>query len=143
MNTTENSPKIKKETKNRIRVDFERTSLWTRIRLKFFTGTAFVKAVWWIFRLILLLGISYVILQPFYAKIASSFMGREDFVDVTVKLIPKRPTLDTYKAIIEESGYFGALLNTTILSLACAAIFRIYIILLSVIPKSLQSMSSL
>ncbi len=122
MNTTENSPKIKRETKNKIRVDFERTSIWTRLRLKFLTGTAFAKAIWWIFRFILLLGISYVILQPFYAKIASSFMGREDFVDVTVKLIPKRPTLDTYKAIIEESGYFEALLNTTVLSLMCAVI---------------------
>ena len=120
--STENSPKIKRETKNKIRVEFERTSFWTRFRLKFLTGTALWKALWWLFRLILLLGISYVILQPFYSKIASSFMSREDFVDVTVKLIPKHPTLDTYKAIIEESGYFTALLNTTTLSVSTALI---------------------
>lgn len=120
--TTENSPKIKRETKNKIRVEFERTSAWTRFRLKFLTGNAFWKALWWLFRLILLLGISYVILQPFYTKIASSFMSREDFVDVTVKLIPKHPTLDTYKAIIAESGYFTALLNTAVLSVSCALI---------------------
>lgn len=120
--TTENSPRIKKETKNKIRVDFERTSFWTRFRLKFLTGNAVGKAIWWLFRLILLLGISYVILQPFYSKIASSFMSREDFVDVTVKLIPKHPTLDTYKAIIRESGYLTALLNTTVLSVSCALI---------------------
>ncbi len=115
-----NSPKIKRETKNKIKVDFERTSFWTRFRLKFLTGTAFSKAIWWLFRFILLLGISYIILQPFYSKLASSFMSREDFVDVTVKLIPKHPTLDTYRAIIEESHYFNAMLNTTILSLSCA-----------------------
>lgn len=120
--TTENSPRIKKETKNKIRVDFERTSFWTRFRLKFLTGNAVGKAIWWLFRLVLLLGISYVILQPFYSKIASSFMSREDFVDVTVKLIPKHPTLDTYKAIIRESGYLTALLNTTVLSVSCALI---------------------
>ncbi len=119
---TENAPKITRETKNKIRVEFERTSLWTRIRLKFLTGNALYKAIWWIFRLILLLGISYVILQPFYSKIASSFMSREDFVDVTVKLIPKHPTLDTYKAIIEESGYFEAMWNTTVLSVSTALI---------------------
>ncbi len=119
---TENAPKITKETKNKIRVEFERTSFWTRFRLKFLTGHAAGNFLWFLFRLVLLLGVSYVILQPFYSKIASSFMGREDFVDVTVKLIPKHPTLDTYKAIIEESGYFKALLNTTILSVSTALI---------------------
>lgn len=119
---TENAPKVMKETKNKIKVDFERTSFWTRFKLKFLTAHALTSFIWWIFRFILLLGISYVILQPFYTKIASSFMSREDFVDVTVKLIPKHPTLDTYKAIIEESGYFKALLNTTILSVSCALI---------------------
>ncbi len=120
--TTENAPKITKETKNKIRVEFERTSFWTRFRLKFLTANAFGKALWWLFRLILLLGISYVILQPFYTKVASSFMGREDFEDVTVKLIPKHPTLDTYKAIIEETGFFEAMLNTTVLSVSTALI---------------------
>jgi len=120
--STENAPKITRETKNKIRVEFERTSFWTRFRLKFLTATAVGNALWWLFRLVLLLGISYVILQPFYSKIASSFMSREDFVDVTVKLIPKHPTLDTYKAIIEESGFFTALLNTTVLSVSTALI---------------------
>jgi len=120
--STQNSPKIKRETKNKIRVEFERTSFWTRFRLKFLTGNALWKFLWFVFRLVLLLGISYVILQPFYSKIASSFMSREDFVDVTVKLIPKHPTLDTYKAIIAESGYLTALLNTTTLSVSTALI---------------------
>ena len=46
-------------------------------------------------------------------------MAKEDFVDVTVKLIPKHPTLDTYKTIILENHYFEALLNTTLLSVIC------------------------
>ena len=124
MNTqmTDNSPKIKRETKNKIKVDFERTSFWTRFRLKFLTGNALWKGILWVFRLILLLGISYVILQPFITKIASSVMSREDFVDVTVKLIAKHPTLDTYKAIIVDNKYFTALMNTAILSISCALI---------------------
>ena len=120
--STVSSPKIKRESKNKIRVDFERTSFWTRFRLKFLTGNAFGKAMWWLFRFILLLGISYVILQPLYSKVASSFMSKEDFVDVTVKLIPKRPTLDTYRAIIVDNGYLTSLLNTTILSVTCGLI---------------------
>ncbi len=119
-NTKTNSPKVKRETKNKIRVDFERTNWFTRFRLKYLTATSLMRAGTWLFKFLLLLGISYVILFPFYTKIASSFMGRDDFVDVTVKLIPKRPTLDTYKAVIEHQGYFEGLINTATLSLMCA-----------------------
>ncbi len=121
MNATENV-KIKKETKNKIRVEFERTSAWKRFRLKYlslrFLGTVIFK----LFRLVLLLGVSYVILFPFISKIASSFMDPLDFVDSTVKLIPKNPTLNTYKQIIIENSYFEALFNTTVLSLLCGVI---------------------
>jgi len=120
--STENAPKITKETKNKIRVEFERTSAWERFKIKYLSTRFLGQIVWVIFRLVLLVGISYVILYPFFTKIASSFMSKEDFVDVTVKLIPKYPTLDTYKAIITDNKYFEALRNTLILSIACALI---------------------
>lgn len=111
-----------KESKNKIRVEFERTPLKERLKAKFLNLNFLTNVVWVIFRLVLLIGISYVILFPFFAKISGSFMSREDFVDVTVKLIPKYPTLDTYRAIIQENDYFEALLNTTILSILCGII---------------------
>jgi ABC-type sugar transport system, permease component len=114
--------KILKESKNKIRIEFDRTSKWTRFKIKYLSWSFVGQLVFKLFRLILLLGISYVILLPFFSKVTSSFMSREDFVDVTVKLIPKNPTLDTYKAILEESGYFTALLNTFILSAGCGLI---------------------
>lgn len=111
-----------KESKNKIRVEFERTPLKERLKAKFLNLNFLTNVVWVIFRLVLLIGISYVILFPFFAKISGSFMSREDFVDVTVKLIPKYPTLDTYRAIIQENDYFTALLNTTMLSVLCGII---------------------
>lgn len=119
MNNAQTSPKVTKETKNKIKVEFERTPLLERIKAKVFNLYTVQKVVWYIFRFLLLLGISYVILFPFFSKISSSFMAPEDFVDVTVRLIPKHPTLGTYKAIIQDNGYFKALLNTFLLSLAC------------------------
>lgn len=119
---TQESPKVLKETKNSIRVEFERTDAWTKFKLKYFSVNFLVTVIWAIFRFVLLLGISYVILQPFFAKIASSFMSREDFVDVTVKLIPRYPTLDTYRAIIEDNHYFEAFFNTLTISLSSAII---------------------
>ena len=119
---TQNAPRVMKESKNKIRVDFERTPLKERLKAKFLNGNFFKNVVVKVFTYVLLVGISYVILFPFFAKISGSFMSREDFVDVTVKLIPKYPTLDTYKAIISENHYFEAVFNTFTLSVLCALI---------------------
>ena len=117
-----NSPKVMKETKNTIKVEFDRTSKWTRFKIKYLSTKFLAQVIWILARTILLVGISYVILLPFFSKIASSFMGREDFVDVTVKMIPKYPTLDTYKAIIRDRYYVDALINTFTLSIFCAIV---------------------
>ncbi|MBQ2509602.1 MAG: hypothetical protein II529_02140, partial [Erysipelotrichaceae bacterium] len=100
MNNAQTAPKIKKETKNKIRVEYEdRTPFWERMKAKFVNLYTLKKVVVYLFRFLLLLGISYVILFPFFSKISSSFMSKEDFVDVTVVLIPKHPNLDIYRAI--------------------------------------------
>lgn len=119
---TQNAPRVMKESKNKIRVEFERTPLKERIKAKFLNGNFIKSVVVKVFTYVLLIGISYVILFPFFAKISGSFMSREDFVDVTVKLIPKYPTLDTYKAVISSNKYFEALGNTFILSVLCGLI---------------------
>ena len=120
---TQNSmPKVMKETRNKIRVEFDRTPLKERLMAKFVSLFFLKKVVWFIFRLILLIGISYVILFPFITKIAGSFMPPDDFVDVTVRLIPRSPNLDIYKAIWEENAYLEAFGNTLLLSGSSALI---------------------
>lgn len=116
------APKIKRETKNKIRVEFDRTPLLERLKTKYLSVFFLKKLVWFLFRFILMLGISYVILFPFFSKIAGSFMGTEDFVDVTVRIIPKHFNVNMYKYIILENHYFEAFINTTVLSLLCAAL---------------------
>lgn len=118
MNNAE-GPKIKKNTKNKIRVEFDRTPLLQRLKAKYLNTYTLKKVLLYIFRFLLLLGVSYIILYPFFSKIASSIMSPSDFVDTTVRLIPKSPTLDTYKAIIEDNQYFKAFGNTLVLSLIC------------------------
>ena len=119
MDSTKTS--ITKETKKKIRVDYEgKISLKERLIKKFTTSNTWIKAGVNVLRFILMLGVSYVILYPFFARIAGSFMSKEDIVDATVSLIPKHFNVDIYKYIIVENHYFEALLNTTLLSLACA-----------------------
>ena len=113
-------PKIKHESKNRIKVEFDRAPLLQRLKAKFITGNFFGKVIWFLFRFIILLGVSFVIIYPFIAKIAGSIMNKEDFIDVTVRLVSKSPSLDIYKAVFNELGYWEAFTNTAILSLSCA-----------------------
>jgi len=115
-------PVIKRESKNKIRVDFDRSPLKDRLKAKFLNFHFFAKVVLWIFRMVLMIGISYIVLFPFITKIMGSVMAPEDFVDVTVRLIPKNFSLDIYRAIIEELGYWEAFMTTFTLSFSCAII---------------------
>ena len=115
-----NNVTVRKESKNKIRVDFDRTPLKERLKAKFMSLFFLKKVLWYIVRLILLIGISYIVLFPFFTKIAGSVMAAEDFVDVTVRLIPKHFSLDIYKAIWTELGYLEAFTNTLFLSLSTA-----------------------
>ena len=119
---TEKKPVVKHETKNKIRVEFDRTPLKERLKAKFLSFYFLQKVAVAIFRLVLMVGISYIVIFPFISKITSSIMAPEDFIDVTVRLIPKNISFDIYEAIIKELGYFDALGNTFVLSFSTAVI---------------------
>ncbi len=119
---TEKKPVVKRESKNKIKVDFDRTPLKDRLKAKFLSMYFLTNVIFWIFRLVLMIGISYVVLYPFLTKIAGSVMAPEDFVDVTVRLIPRNFSIDIYRAIINELGYWEAFGNTFLLSLSTAII---------------------
>ena len=118
--TDQTTTKVTKESKNKIRVEFERTSLLKRMRIKYLSVFFLQKVIWIIFRLVLLVGVSYIVLFPFFAKITGSIFSPEDFIDNTVKMVPRNPTLATYNAIIIENEYYKALTSTFVLSLLCA-----------------------
>ena len=114
--------KAKRKSKNKIRVDFERAPLLQRLKAKFWNMYFVKRMIFLIFKLVLLIGVSYVILYPYITKIFGSFMTASDFKDVTVILVSKNPILEQYKYIITENGYFTALLNTFLVSLSLALI---------------------
>lgn len=118
----DNKPTVKKNTKRKIRVDFERAPLKERLKAKFLSLFFLKKVVWYIFRLVLLVGISYIVLFPFFTKIAGSFMAPEDFVDVTVRLIPRNFSIEMYTAIWTEQEYVSAFISTFFLSVSTALI---------------------
>ena len=119
---TEKKPVIKRETKNKIRVEFDRTPLIERLKAKFLSFYFLQKVAIGIFRMVLMVGISYIVLFPFFSKITGSIMAPQDFLDPTVLMIPKNISFDIYEAIVKELGYFNALGNTFVLSFSTAVI---------------------
>ena len=119
---TEKKPLVKRETKNKIRVDFDRTPLIERLKAKFLSFYFLQKVAISIFRMVLMVGISYIVLFPFVSKITGSIMAPADFLDPTVLMIPKNISFDIYEAIVLELGYFSALGNTFVLSFSTAVI---------------------
>ena len=116
----DNQPKIKRESKNKIRVDFERTSLKERMKTKYVSSFFVKRVLWYIFRLLLLIGIAFVVIQPFITMIIQSFMAPQDFTDSTVVQVPRHLSAVIYKGIIEDLSYFKVFISTMGLSLACA-----------------------
>lgn len=83
----------------------------------------FVKSLLWkIVRAVLIFGLCYIILYPFFIKIVNAFKGFNDFFDPTVRFLPKSFTLDNIKVVIERMNYWVALRNTALLALALATI---------------------
>mgnify|MGYP001012671735 CR=1 FL=1 len=80
------------------------------------------KLIWPIFRFILLLGLSFVIIYPFLAKISAMFMSLDDLMNPTVWIVPQSPTFDNISRVLEYGKYWSALGNTLLISLVCAVL---------------------
>lgn len=79
-------------------------------RKKYITKTK--NALFWIFRLIILVGICYVILGPIIGIVSSSFFSDSDFANKLVYVIPQNPTLERYRLSWLRLDYIKTLLNS-------------------------------
>ncbi|MCQ2448568.1 MAG: carbohydrate ABC transporter permease [Clostridia bacterium] len=75
---------------------------------------------WLLFRLILMIGLSYIILLPFLKRISVMFMSLDDLQNPTVWLIPQSPTWDNVTRVLKYGGYWEAFTNSLLISLSCA-----------------------
>lgn len=116
----EQKPRIKRESKNKIRVEFERTSLRERLKEKYLSLYFLKRVVWYVFRLLLLLGIAFVVVQPFITMIIRSIMAPQDYVNSTVVNVPRHLSGVIYKAIFKDLHYIKFFFTTFALSLTCA-----------------------
>ena len=116
----DNQPVVKRESKKKIRVEFERTSLKERLKTKYLSSFFLKNTLWFIFRLLLLIGIAFVVIQPFITMIIRSVMAPQDFADDSVMQVPRNLSMVIYKGVIQDLSYFEFFAETFMFSLVCA-----------------------
>lgn len=79
-----------------------------RHRLKAFVGHGLFS----IFRLVLLISVSYIVLYPLFAMISFSLMDRSDILDSSVTWISKTPTFNNFVYAWEALEYPTSFFNT-------------------------------
>ena len=93
-----------------------------RLKARYSQKSRYVELGWALFRFLLLVGLSFVILYPFLSKISSAFMSSSDVIDQTVWFIPRSPTLDNIRRVLEYGSYWEAFRNTFLLSFTSAVV---------------------
>ena len=73
--------------------------------------------IWKLMRLVLLVGLSFMILYPVFVKFSASLKSTADMMDSTVVFIPKNPTLQNYKIVLNSVNYALTLLMTVLFCL--------------------------
>lgn len=80
------------------------------------------KLIWGFFRYVIIIGVSYVILYPIFIKISVSLMSKSDMYDMTVKWIPKNPSLNNFIDVFEKLNYKNYFITTFLISSAATLI---------------------
>lgn len=73
--------------------------------------------IWKLMRFVLLVGLSFMILYPVFVKFSASLKSTTDMMDSTVVFIPKNPTLQNYKIVLNSVNYALTLLMTVLFCL--------------------------
>jgi len=85
-------------------------------------GRIALSVLWKILRLVIILGLCYVILYPFFVKAVNAFKSEMDFMDPTVRFIPRAPTMEFLNRVFNKMNYFKAVFNTFIVSFLSAVL---------------------
>ena len=115
---TEDSDKSLSRGKKR-RLRMENMSAAERAYLR---RKAVKDRIWPLFRFVILVGLSFVILYPLIYMISCAFRERGDMSDPTVMWIPRHYTLDIIRETIDVMDYWDTLKNTLLLNIGCSLV---------------------
>ena len=93
-----------------------------RWKARHLTPQAVTSLLWKLVRAVILLGLCYIILYPFFIKVVNAFKTYSDFIDPTVRFLPKTFTWGNVRHVVKEMSYWSALQNTLLISVALGAL---------------------
>ena len=103
------------EEMERIRSQYRRRSRWT-------VGRIVQKLLFWL----LIAGILLYTLFPFYWAVVSSLTPTNDLYVYPVRFFPTTVTWEHYDAVLQNSGFMRALLNSTIVSFSTVVLALLF-----------------
>lgn len=83
-----------------------------RIKIRYLSVGGAARILWKIARGVILIGLCFTILYPFLVKAIDSFKSFEDYLDPTVRYIPRYFTLDNIKTVLAQMNYKSSYLIT-------------------------------
>ena len=66
--------------------------------------------------MVILVGLCYIILYPFFVKFMNAFKTVDDFLDPTVRFIPTEFTMENIETVMYQMDYWPTLLNTVMMA---------------------------
>ena len=110
-------------TRRGVKMNFEgKIPFKQRLVMRLTSSTFWIDRVWYLFRFILMVGISFVILDPFLTQLMTSVWPLSDFSNTQVNLIPTRISFNIYVKLAQNWHYLTILRNTLILSVLTAGL---------------------
>lgn len=94
------------------RLDNNQSIKWERFKAKYLTKASFALVVWKIIRAIILFGLCFVIIYPFLVKTIDAFKSFDDYLDPSVKFIPRYFTTENIKTVLTQMKYPKTFLYT-------------------------------
>lgn len=92
--------------------------------LKYILRRKLVTFIFVILKILLFVGLMYILLKPILFMLSTALKSREDLIDPTVVWIPRHITLDNFKLAFNSLSYFKSFFNSILVSVI-PAIFNV------------------
>lgn len=88
-----------------------------RTRYKYISWNGLGLILWKVLRTVIIMGLCFVIIYPFFAKFMNTFKSVNDLYNTNLKYVPQHFTMEYFNKILKDMDYWKTALNTTLFCL--------------------------
>lgn len=94
----------------------------TILRYKYVSPSGLGKILWKIMRAVIIFGLCFIILYPYFSKITSTFKSVRDLYNINIKYVPQHFTTEYVGRIVKAMSYFQTAGYTALVCLLIASL---------------------